>query len=314
MFVPILSISNISKKLLFFSAFLLLGFSGYGQEVSIENVTEDEDVGNMVFTATLKGDVLLGTVVTYSFIDVTATGGTDYNNAIGIPFVFSGFNGETKTINVPILDDLIDENDDEDFTVQLGTPTNGVSLAGDGNARGRIRDNDTAGVNVSTTTGTTTEAGGQATFTFTLTSQPTADVTILIDQYDATETTGPATITLTPANWNIGVNLIVTGVDDDIIDGDIVYKIRTADVASGDSFYDDFDGGDVEDLEVTNQDLDFAGVVVTPVVGTTTEAGGTATFTFTLTSEPSKDVTIELTSSDTSEGTLGLSSVKLDQK
>ena len=311
MFAPIISVSNISKKLLFFGAFLLLAFYGYGQDVSIEDVTEDEDVGNMVFTVTFNGFNFFGTVVTYSFIDDTATGGIDYDNTIGTPLFFSGFNGETQTITVPITDDFIDEGDREDFRVQLGTPTNGVGLSGGGDARGRINDNDTAGINVSTTTGTTTEAGGQATFTFTLTSQPTADVTIFIDRYDVTETIGPESIILTAANWNTGVDLIVTGIDDDNIDGDILDSIRTEDVSSLDSFYDDLDGGDVQDLEVTNQDDDVAGVVVTPVIGTTTEAGGTATFTFTLTSEPSKDVTIELSSSNTSEGTLGSSSVTL---
>ncbi len=311
MFAPIRSISNASKKLLFFGSFLLFALSGYGQDVSIENVTEDEDVGTMVFTVTFNGFSLFGTVVTYSFIDDTATGGADYDNTIGTPLFFTGINGETQTITVPIIDDFIDENDDEDFTVQLGAPTNGVGLAGGGDARGRIRDNDTAGINVSTTTGTTTEAGGQAIFTFTLTSQPTADVTLFIDRYDTTETIGPSAIVLTSSNWNIGVDLIVTGVDDNIIDGDIIDRIRTESVESPDSFYNDLDGGDVADLDVTNQDDDVAGVVVTPVVGTTTEAGGTATFTFTLTSEPSRDVTIPITGYDATEVT-GNAEVVLD--
>ncbi len=226
--------------------------------------------------------------------------------------IFNGDKDEVQIITVPIIDDFVDEDDDEDFRVQLSEPSNSdVDLDGDGDARGRIRDNDTAGINVSTTTGITTEAGGQAAFTFTLTSQPTADVTILIDRYDATETMGPASITLTAANWNIGVDLIVTGVDDDIIDGDIQDDIRTQDVASLDPFYDDFNGGDVQDLEVTNQDDDVAGVVVTPVIGTTTEAGGTATFTFTLTIEPSRDVTIPITGYDATEVT-GNAEVVLD--
>ena len=270
MLPPISNKLNSSKKLLFFGFFLFNAFIAFGQDLSIKDVTRDESVGTMVFTVTLDKDVAGGTTVTYSFVDVTATGGIDYNNTIGTPLFFEGDKDENQTITVPIIDDFIDENDNEDFTVQLGTPTNGVGLDGDGDARGRIRDNDTAGINVSTTTGATTEAGAQATFTFTLTSQPTADVTIFIDRYDPTETTGPSTITLTSVNWNMGVNLIVTGVDDDIIDGDIVDRIRTEDVESPDSFYDDFNGGDVPDLDVTNQDLDFAGVVVTPGFGTTT--------------------------------------------
>src|SRR6186713_1419618 len=44
---------------------------------------------------------------------------------------------------------------------------------------------------------------------------------------------------------------------------------------------------------------------VTPTTGlTTTEAGGTATFTVVLTTQPTADVTIGLTSSDTTEGTV----------
>ena len=48
-----------------------------------------------------------------------------------------------------------------------------------------------------------------------------------------------------------------------------------------------------------------AGITVSPTSGlVTTEAGGTATFTVVLTSQPTADVTIGLTSSDTTEGTV----------
>ena len=54
----------------------------------------------------------------------------------------------------------------------------------------------------------------------------------------------------------------------------------------------------------------FAGITVTPTSGlTTTEAGGTATFTVVLTSRPVADVTIGLSSSDTTEGTVSPSSL-----
>ena len=50
---------------------------------------------------------------------------------------------------------------------------------------------------------------------------------------------------------------------------------------------------------------DTAGVLVAPVDGlTTTEAGGTASFTVTLQSEPTGTVTVTLTSSDATEGTV----------
>ena len=56
-------------------------------------------------------------------------------------------------------------------------------------------------------------------------------------------------------------------------------------------------------MAVTNTDNDTAGITVTPDAGlTTTEAGGTATFTVVLTSQPTADVTIALSSSDTDRG------------
>ena len=49
---------------------------------------------------------------------------------------------------------------------------------------------------------------------------------------------------------------------------------------------------------------------MTPTSGlTTTEAGGTATFTVVLTAQPTADVTIALSSSDTTEGTVSPASL-----
>ena len=56
-------------------------------------------------------------------------------------------------------------------------------------------------------------------------------------------------------------------------------------------------------MSVTNTDNDTAGITVTPTSGlTTTEAGGTATFTVVLNSQPTADVTIGLSSSDVDGG------------
>ena len=53
----------------------------------------------------------------------------------GPALVFTGTQNEVQFITVPIIDDLVDENINEDFTVQLGIPTNGVGLSGGGDAR-----------------------------------------------------------------------------------------------------------------------------------------------------------------------------------
>src|SRR5438309_8174349 len=64
------------------------------------------------------------------------------------------------------------------------------------------------------------------------------------------------------------------------------------------------------DVAVTNTDNDTAGISVIPTSGlTTTEGGGTATFTVALTSQPTANVTIGLSSSGLTEGTVAPASV-----
>src|SRR5439155_3768089 len=64
------------------------------------------------------------------------------------------------------------------------------------------------------------------------------------------------------------------------------------------------------DVSVTNTDNDIAGITVIPTSGlTATEAGGTATFTVVLTSQPMANVAIGLSSSDLTEGTVSPASL-----
>ena len=170
-------------------------------------------------------------------------------------------------------------------------------------------DDDSAGITVDPVSGlTTTEAGGQATFTIVLNSEPTADVRIDLSSSDTSEgTVSPVSVTFTNVNWNAPQTVTVTGVDDAVEDGNQVYSVVTSTAVSSDGNY---DGMDPVDVTVSNTDNDSAGITVDPVSGlTTTEAGGQATFTIVLNSEPTADVTIALSSSDPGEGTMSPASV-----
>src|SRR5438309_1023761 len=170
-------------------------------------------------------------------------------------------------------------------------------------------DNDTAGISVIPTSGlTTTEGGGTATFTVALTSQPTANVTIGLSSSDLTEgTVAPASVTFTPASWNTAQTVTVTGVDDFVADGAVAYTIVTAAATSTDPGY---NGMDPADVAATNTDDDTAGITVTPTsVLTSTALFRSATFTVALTSQPTANVTIGLSSSDLTEGTVAPASV-----
>lgn len=170
-------------------------------------------------------------------------------------------------------------------------------------------DDDSPGVTVTPTTGLkTTEMGGEATFTIRLNAKPAADVTIpLSSSNDKEGVVAPKSVVFTTLNWNAPQTVTVTGVDDSAADGPQTYKIVTAPATSSDSTYNGIDG---DDVSVINVDDESAGITVTPTTGlSVTEAGGSATFTVRLNSKPTADVTIPLTSSKTTEGTVSPASV-----
>lgn len=111
--------------------------------ISISAIAVNEDVasGNLVFEVVLDIAVNGGTTVGYSFSNGTAIGGgTDFTANPGT-LTFAGTAGEVETITVAINNDQILEQT-ENFTVQLGLPSNGVNLIGSGTATGTINDDD----------------------------------------------------------------------------------------------------------------------------------------------------------------------------
>jgi Domain of unknown function DUF11 len=168
-----------------------------------------------------------------------------------------------------------------------------------------------AGFTVTPTSGLgTTEVGGTATFTVALNAPPDAGKTVVASSLSSDSTEGVATpaslVAFTVANWNVAQTVTVTGQNDTADDGDIPYTIvntfTTDDVAYG---LLDPDTA-VADVTATNIDNDPVAITVTPNSPplVTTEAGGTATFDVVLSSQPAADVVINLSSDDTSEGTV----------
>ncbi|MGD8641028.1 MAG: Calx-beta domain-containing protein, partial [Gammaproteobacteria bacterium] len=210
-----------------------------------------------------------------------------------------------QTVTVTGVDDDVADGN-QPFTVQLAP-----AVSSDGVYDGidptdvpvTNNDNDTSGIDVSAISGNTTEAGGSATFTVVLSSAPIADVTIGITSSNTNEgsVAGISSIIFTPDNWNTVQTVTVTGVNDDVDDGDQTYTIVLAEAVSTDSGY---SGINPDDVSVTNIDDDIAGFIVGDISGNTTEAGGSATFTVTLTSEPTAAVGVDVSSSDTTEGTV----------
>ena len=157
----------------------------------------------------------------------------------------------------------------------------------------------------------TSEDQTTASFGVVLSAQPTSAVIIPLVSADLSEgSLSTNLLEFTPGNWSTPQTVIITGVDDDEVDGDIVYSIIVKQVTSID---DNYAGIDPADLTVTNLDNDAsqgpsppsAAVNVSPVSGlVTSEAGASAVFSVFLSSIPAGDVAVTASSSDASEGTV----------
>ena len=107
-------------------------------------------------------------------------------------------------------------------------------------------------------------------------------------------------VTFTPSNWNIPQIITVEGVEDSppTSDGSIDFKIITGNVNSSDPNFDLLDGSSIPDANMTNQDNDAPGILVTILNNdfTTSESGDIVIVQFSLLSKPNggANVTIPL--------------------
>ena len=166
------------------------------------------------------------------------------------------------------------------------------------------------GINVSPTRGLiTSEAGETDEFSVVLGNVPSANVIVPISSsnpeeglisIDPDEEPLPnLELTFNQLNWDIPQVVTVTGVDDEIADGDIAFAIVTDPAISTDN---NFDGLNPSNVQVVNIDNDVpppntsAGVVLTQSGGSTNvvEDGDTDSYTVVLLSPPTSDVIITI--------------------
>jgi len=281
--------------------------------ISINDVTLNE--GNtgttaFVFTVSLSNPSSQVVSVHYTTTNGSAIAPGDYTSISGT-LTFNPGNPITQNITVLVNGDNIYELD-EIFTVDLDTPIN-ASIS-DLQGVGTITNDDlAAGITAHPTVGdslATSENGLTATFTVTLTSQPTADVDIYMESSNTNE--GRITSSFNPLifnilNWSIPQTVTVTGWDDPIpvIDGTIPYTITLA-ASSNDINY----SGVNASVPAANADNDVAGLAVSPTSGVKTSEGGKSKkINVLLNTQPSDSVTIAVSSSKPSEGTVYPTSV-----
>lgn len=155
--------------------------------------------------------------------------------------------------------------------------------------------------------GFTTEAGGEASLSIHLDVAPSSDVVIELASSDASEgTIAPTSLTFTRDNFSAPQSVLITGVDDDVDDGDQSYAIDIVSIQSDDTRFAELL---VNSVAVTNIDDETAGVLVGAVDGATTEWGDQASFSIVLASEPTANVVLALASDDPTEGSVSPASL-----
>lgn len=175
-------------------------------------------------------------------------------------------------------------------------------------------DDEVAGLDIQETGPDTTvsENGTTDTFTVALTGAPSTDVVVNVGSGDLGEATvSPMTLTFTPTNWDTPQEVTVTGINDDLADGNIDSAVTVAvDNGQSNSFF----AGLSETVTVTTQDNDTAGFTVTET-GTNTlvrEGSTNDSVNVVLTAAPLNPVTIDITSQDPAEVTVLTPSITFD--
>ena len=262
---------------------------------------------NVKLAAKPSGGVKVRVASNNTDVTVNKSGGTA-GSSQDLSFTASNWN-TNQAITVKAVNDSDQADESATLTYSIVTANTVSDYDGVGSVTRTVNvtDNDRAGILTGTVSGQATEAGGLATFTVKLgPKQPTADVTIAVSSGDTTEgTVSPSSLTFTTMNWNATQTVTVTGKDDVVVDGNPSYAI-TLNPSSADN---DYNGLSDVTVSMTTTDDDTAGITTGAVSGQATEAGGTAMFTVKLDTQPAADVTIAVSSGDTTEGTVSPSSL-----
>jgi len=229
-------------------------------------------------------------------------------------FTFTSENwNEPQTITVTgVNDDVADGT--QEYNIELSTSSNDVYYEGvTANVEAYNIDNDVAGVSVLVSSIETDENGQKATIPVRLNSKPTSNVTIAVVVSDGTEAeANVVNVTFTPDNYDTVQNIVISGVKDNIVDGDQNYTV-SLNVSSADVSYNSLAQESII-INGTNKDRDIGDVSATPgAAAVVTEAGSTVDVEYVLTAIPEDVVEVSLSVSDSTELSVLASSLKFDK-
>ena len=236
------------------------------------------------------------------------------NNAL----TFTASNWATaQTVTVMAADDL-DAANEEDIMVRNAVSGADYDSLTAEDVTVTVTDDDEAGVTVDTdsdTEGSQTalmlDEGATAEYTVVLSSEPTGDVMVTPSSGNAAITVSAA-LTFTAGNWNTAQTVMVTAVEDDDAEDPasaftVSHAVSGADYASGVT---------AASVTVTVEDDDERGITIDDTdpdtdgdqTAITVAEGSSVTYKVKLSTEPSGDVMVTPSSSDTTAVTVSVSS------
>ncbi|MDC0230258.1 hypothetical protein OAK48_04715 [Deltaproteobacteria bacterium] len=229
---------------------------------------------------------------------------------------FSSSNWNTsQTVTVTGVDDSSDPvvDGNTSYKVNLGNTVSSSTHYNDLNS-GTLElsntDNESPGVTLSSSSLTTSENGTNATFTVKLDQKTTSDVTINLQSDDPGEgTPSPSALTFTTSNYSSAQTITVQPVDDAFYDDNQSYTIALKTISGTGTAYDGFDPADVSVTNTDNESANDVGIIPNPSSISVSETGSTASFTLKLKSEPTANVVLSISSSNTAEGVVSPSSL-----
>lgn len=296
---------------------------------AIEAVTVDDDVKIVGLTVSQSGaaTVVVEDGVTDSVFvvldgapddDVVVTVDVGENPHVTLDtasLTFTAENWDTpQSVVVTAIDnEIVDGSKSTVLTLAVQSSDADYDQLPDQQLTAIIHDNDHAGLVIEQPDAATgvDESGTFDTFTVSLTGKPQSPVVIQLTGDDPTEFQLNLTeLVFSPENWDIPRIVTVTGVNDDIDDGDVTTDLQvTVDTARSDSLFNILPD---EVVEVTTFNDETAGFLVTQTDGGTEVGESTDSqdeLQVVLTSQPASSVVIDVVADDLTAVTADATSV-----
>ena len=231
--------------------------------------------------------------------DVIITIKSDHDDRLSISsssltFTSSNWNAD-QIVTFTAIDDHI-ANGDLNFSITINSSSDDSRFNNiENTVQVKIKDNDDVGI-IYDDSSITLNEGKSVVRTFKLKSQPLADVVLNISSdHDDKLTISSKQLIFTSSNWNINQSVIFTAIDDNIASGDLSFNIKIKS-SSTDALYNNIPENVIP---ITIKDDDLAGIICDSTSSILNE-GQCITRTFKLKSQPTSDVTLNISSNNSS--------------